>query len=366
MARFDVHGRVGMHVSPDAPGAAQLTEMFTAFATEANVPADLEVVTTHPPLAQASCLEDELLYSDDTTVLRRADVGVQRTERGFRISGRGELLTAVVPLLDYLMVERGAAMIHAATVRWRGVGVALPAGGGTGKTSTIAKIMRLRGSEFLGDDWAFLDSSGTLMGFEKPLFIKAHHRDIYPQLFTGARKPLVPQALARPVARLTTAAHPHVVKYPRLAAAARRWSPEHRTVTFETAFPGRSAATTAPLGVAVFVERYQSSATRLTEKDTSWMVERLLGNFHVELAEPSRDLLTAMAATGLLAYDESFTTKRSVLQAALAGVPTFCLRVPEMLTADQASDDVVRHLGALLDDLGMGASPAVATVPAAQ
>ena len=133
-------------------------------------------------------------------------------------------------------------MIHAATVAYRGQAIALPAAGGTGKTSTMAKLMRREGWTFMGDDWAFLSDDAQLLGYEKPMFIKPHHRPIYPHLFEGARKPLVPVRLSRGVGRVTTVVHP--LRDPLPAAwptspgggrPSTGWSPR------EQAFPGRQA-----------------------------------------------------------------------------------------------------------------------------
>lgn len=348
---YDIHGRVGIKVAADAPGGSQLADMFASVATDKEVPANLLVTKEHRTLEHPSTLEDELLYTQAAVIERHQDVGVSKTDLGYEITGRGELLTAVVPLVDNLMTRSGAAMIHAATVTLNGVGIALPAGGGTGKTSTMAKLLRQPGFAFMGDDWAFLDKSGDLLGFQKPMFIKAHHRTIYPHLFDGRRKPLVPKAVARPVGKMTTVVHPHIVKYPRLAKAARRWSPEHRMVPFRTAFPDAPMATSAPLALAVYVERYDGAVSRMEERSTKWMVDRMLGNFHYEMAAPSQELLAALSATNLLPLERFLSQKREVLTAGLGTVPTFLLRVPVGFSADQASDDVVRRLATLTDGL---------------
>lgn len=351
---YDIHGRVGIRVSPDAPAAAQLADMFASVATDQEVPGHIQIEHFHPKLEEASSVEDELLYSDDTVIDRRQDVAVTRTPLGFTISGRGELLTAVVPLVDYLMTNQGAAMIHAATLAVNGVGVALPASGGTGKTSSMAKLMRQPGFAFMGDDWAFLDRSGDLLAFQKPMFIKAHHSEIYPELFAGARKPLVPKSLARTVGRMTTRVHPHIIKYPRVAGAARRWSPEHRMVHFTRAFPEVPVAQTAPLGLVVYVERYAGTETRLDERSKSWMLDRVLGNFHFEMSDPSRALLDSLSATGLLPLDRYLALKREVMEEGLGSVPTYLLRIPVDFSAGQASDDVVRFTSLLTDGLSAG------------
>jgi hypothetical protein len=256
------------------------------------------------------------------------------------------------------MVSRGAAMIHAATVGYRGRAIALPAAGGTGKTSTIAKLMRRPGFSFMGDDWGFVTVDGRLLNYEKPMFIKPHHRPIYPHLFQGSRKPLVPVRLSRPLGRFTTIVHPHIVKYPKLADMSRRMSPEHRIVTAQQALPGVSVTRDAPLLVSVFVERYEGARTQLAERDTEWMAQRMLGNFNIEMPGFSRDVLAGLAATSHLSLGSFLDEKARVLGSALAGVPSYVLQVPSVYSPDVASDDIVSVVEDLLRALvGENQSP---------
>lgn len=349
---FDIHGVVGVRVRADAPTATQLRTMLGSFLVEYDVPPDLIVEGTLEPLFDASHLEDELRYTQDTVEFVRHHVQVQR--RGpdrFTVRGTGELLTSVIPLVDMIAVLRGTAMIHAATVGYLAGAVALPAAGGTGKTSSIAKLMRRPGFSFMGDDWGFVTEDSRLLNYEKPMFIKPHHRPIFPHLFTGARKPMVPQNLSRSMGRVATAAHPHIAKYPRLADFTRRWSPEHRIVSVDEALPGVPVTRAAPLYAAIFVERYDGARTVLEPREVDWLVERMVGNFHIEMPGFSRDLMTGMAASSQLSLGAFFDLKEQVLAKALASVPTYVLRVPSAFGPDTASDDIVRFLEATLGRL---------------
>lgn len=348
---FDVHQRLGIRIEADSPAAAQLRTMLACFSTTRTVRADISVSVAPEDVIDAAELEDELAYTESAVTFNTEQVQVVRDGDAFRIHGRGELLTALVPVLDRAMVERGAAMIHAATITCGGHAVALPAAGGTGKTSTVAKLMQHDGYTFMGDDWAFLAEDQTLLGYEKPMFIKPHHRTIYPHLFSGARKPMVPPSLARPVGRLTTKVHPFVIRYPRLADFARRWSPEHRMVSAAKALPGTPVTTSAPLLAVVYVERYRGDVVRLREVDEGWMVDRMMGNFHVEMAQFSQSMVTAMAATSLVPWRSHVQDKSDVLHKAIDGLPCHLLQVPAEWSADRASDEVVEVLDTLLPPL---------------
>jgi len=354
---FDIHGVATMRVAKDAPTAPQLCEMFAPFLAPGSGPAsgqyDITVSATQEPMIDAAHAEHEYRFTDSALWLAASDVQITLNDGRFSVRGTRELLTFVLPLVDRVLTGRNVAMFHAATVDYQGLGVALPAWGGVGKTSTIAKLMRIEGVGFMGDDWAFMTGDGQLLGYAKPMFIKPHHRPIFPHLFENKRKPLVPKKLSKPVAQFTTIVHPLVTKYPRLAGLSRHWSPEHMMVTPGQALPNSPIATSAPLAVSIFVERFDGRVPVLETKDEAWMVTRLLGNFHSELPKESRDVITALASTGLVSLEAMHADKADVFRKAVAGRPCFSLRVPAAMSADEASDAIVAKLHLALADSGL-------------
>lgn len=341
---FNIHDAATMRVARDAPTAALLTEMFRPFLATGLDHFDLTVTGHLEPVEAASYGSNLYRYTETTLYITGAKVQIIRDDQGFRLNGTSELLVTVLPLLDRILVERGVATIHAATVAYRGHGVCLPAWGETGKTSTIAKLMKRDGFSFMGDDWAFLARDGCLLGYPKPMFIKPHHRPIYPHLFKDKPKPLVPSALSSPLGSLATAVHPMITRHPRLAGFTRKWSPEHMMVTPRQAFPHATFSTAASLGIALFVERCDGASAVVQEKDEAWMVSRIIGNFHAEMPRQSQEVVTALGATGLVSLEDTFAQKATILAQALAGTPTFLLRVPRALSPDEASDTIVGHL----------------------
>lgn len=335
---FDIHRLVAVRVDPNTPGEAQLRDMMAPFLGESQADLEIRVGAAHGPVTEQSHAEDAYRFTNDSLFIPRDGVQVRKIIDGFRVNGDGELLTAVIPLLDRLCVLQDTAMIHAAVVDYRGAGVLLPAWGGVGKTSTVAKLVALPGVRFMADDWAFLTGDGTLFGYAKPMFIKPHHRTIYPQLFQGARKPLAPRQLTASIARLATAVHPVVVRHPRMAAFTRRWSPEHRMVHPDQVFGSEKIAQSAPARLAMFLERYEASAPSWERRPLQWMTSRMIGNFHTELPIVSRRLVEALGATGLVPLETHFGQKAAVVAQALHDVPCSLLRVPLSWSADQASE----------------------------
>ena len=348
---FDLHGRARMRVEATAPTAALLGDMFRPFRVQSTVdpsaPADITVTGKLETLRDLADAED-FRYTESALYLPSTNVQIVCENGGFRVNGTRELLVSVLPLVDRVMVTKGAAMIHATVVNYKGAGINMPAAGGVGKTSTMAKLLKIDGVAFMGDDWAFLTPDGELLAYHKPMFIKPHHRPIYPHLFAKRKKPIVPVRLSRPLGRLTTRVHPYITRYPQLARIARRYSPEHMMTTPQQAFPKGSFAQTAPLKVSVYVERHDGNKVVMEPRDTSWMVARLLGNFHAELSEGSRDVVTALGGSGLVPMDRAVAEKAAIVRSAVERCPSFLLQVPKSYTPDKASDIIVENLQAAL------------------
>lgn len=361
---FNFHDYATMRVARQAPTAPLLKDMFAPFLTS-RVAEDHDLTVTGEVVAIAnpSYGETEYEYTDQSLFLTGAEVQVLHDEDGWHLNGSRELLVSVVPLLDLILNTRGVAMIHAATVAYRGLGICMPAWGGTGKTSTIAKLLQRDGFSFMGDDWAFVSEDGWLLGYAKPMFIKPHHRPIYPHLFEKKRKPLVPVRFTRPLGRLTTMVHPLITKYPRFARVTRKFSPEHMMVTPREAFPSATITTEAPMALTVFLERYAGDRVILHEKTTDWMVSRMIGNFHAEVPHQSQELITALGASGLYPIERTFADKATVLHSALRKKPAYLLQVPQSFPPDQASDVIVAELEQLIERIDVSTTKADEPAP---
>jgi hypothetical protein len=107
----------------------------------------------------------------------------------------------------------------------------------------------------------------------------------------------------------------------------------------------------APLLASVYVERHSGPEVELTAVPQHWMVDRVMGNFHLEMPGFSQSLVTAMAATSMTPWRELVAAKGDVLAKGLDGLPCYLLKVPSRLTADQASDAVVVVLDELVPSL---------------
>lgn len=353
--KFNIHNLVSMRVKRSASIASQFRDMFDPFFTEEEAEHyDLTITDEYSRLADGAFGEvhgaSDFQYSTKGIFLEAYNVQIMMENGEIHLSGTSELLVMALPLVDYLMISKQAAMVHALTVAYKGQGLCMPAWGGTGKTSTMAKLTKMDGFSFMGDDWAFINDEARLLAYAKPMFIKPYHRSLYPHIFAKRRKPLVPVTLSKPISRLTTLVHPYITKFPQLARIARRYSPEHIMVMPRDAFPGHEFEHDVPLKAGLFVERFEteSSEPYFEEKDCEWMVSQLVGNFFAEMPRQSRTVLATLGASGLVPIDKFFQKKSRILGAAFAGKPVFWLRIPKKLPPDEASDIIVEKIQEVL------------------
>jgi hypothetical protein len=129
----------------------------------------------------------------------------------------------------------------------------------------------------------------------------------------------------------------------------------------ETAFPKARFSNGAPLALNIFVERFGGSDVRIKEKDREWMVSRLIGNFHAEITPHSQQVVTALAASGLVPVEQYFNEKADVIRTGLGETPCYLLQVPQAFSPDQASDAIVEQLEIVMKRIGLiersGAEP---------
>ena len=85
------------------------------------------------------------------------------------------LYTNVIePILRWLFVRKGYALVHAACVAVDGWAVLVTARTDTGKTSTILRAVDNYDCSFLSDDMTIVSHTGVVMSYPKPLTISNH------------------------------------------------------------------------------------------------------------------------------------------------------------------------------------------------
>ncbi len=353
--KFNIHDLVYFRVEAGAPTAAIFQDIFAPFLSDSEPEHfDLTIRGDLEPLIDGAFGEahgeTEFHYNNQGLHMHATDVQIFMENDGFRLNGSRELLVMALPLIDRLMVTKQAAMLHCLTVAYRDHGLLIPAWGGTGKTSTMAKLTKMDGFAFMGDDWAFLTEGGALLGYAKPMSIKPYHRDLYPHLFK--------KTLQAPGAAIAGQANPQphdpAASFCYPVSPACFHDPPLVAGTFDGhTLPGFSTCKflhPRPLAAALFVERFvtDSSEPVFEEQSKEWMIARLIGNFHSEMTKFSRVVMTTLGASGLVPIEKAFIEKRAVLEKGLQDKPCYLLRVPQALPPDAASDIIVNAIQKLI------------------
>jgi dolichol-phosphate mannosyltransferase len=85
------------------------------------------------------------------------------------------LYTNVVePLLRFLLVSRGAVLLHCASVDTEEGALLLSAQTDTGKTSTLLRLLMNHPWGFMGDDMAIVLPDGRVLSYPKPMTLSSH------------------------------------------------------------------------------------------------------------------------------------------------------------------------------------------------
>jgi dolichol-phosphate mannosyltransferase len=91
-----------------------------------------------------------------------------------RLSPHVLYTNVVEPVLRWMFVTKGYALVHGACISADGEGTLITAKTDTGKTTTILKALDARSYEFLSDDLTLLNEDGEILCYPKPLTISRH------------------------------------------------------------------------------------------------------------------------------------------------------------------------------------------------
>jgi hypothetical protein len=344
---FDIHGLLTLRVAENTPSAGRFQEMFGPFQTSGVSALDIDVGGPPRPLDQPVRIKWTYRYTE--SCLESIDDGWQVCVDAacIRVAGRGDLLPVALPLVDRLLVERGAALVHAAGVRLGERGVCLPAWGGTGKTSVMAQLASVPGAGFCGDDLVLLDSTGSLLSFPKRIWIKSHHRDIYADALHQQRRRPLPYKFAQ--RRVLPALRPLLKRFPQVRVLAKGLSPLLPAVPVapEEAL-GMPVVSGAPLALTVLLESYEGEVAVCEATTPDQLARRLVGQFEADVLRESREAVALLAATGLVPLEAHLAGKVKLLRGALAAGPAYRLRVPASLSRADAAELIAREVLRLL------------------
>jgi dolichol-phosphate mannosyltransferase len=169
---YDIHGILRI----EAQVALPELEFFRSKTMD--LPADIRIRTGTS--REKAPRENEIAYSDMLLGLgfwvriKRAEQTEVTVSPLIARSPHVLYTNVVEPLMRWMLVERGLALIHGACISYEGRAALITARTDTGKTTTILKTLSLYPFSFLSDDMTILSPDGYLYSFPKPLTISRH------------------------------------------------------------------------------------------------------------------------------------------------------------------------------------------------
>lgn len=344
---FNIHDLVRLRVMEGHHSERSIRLVFDPFETDNLDRIDLTLQYQPPEIGTHSFGSECYLFTDSHVYLKNYKLHLVREGDGFILASKRDLLPFVNPVIQTLLLRQKLCFVHAASIAIEGHGILLPGWGGTGKTSAIVSLLKeVPGASFLGDDYTIVACDGRLLSFPKAFFIYPYHRDIFPHIFHGRHKPLVPQFLSRVLERIRTVVRPAIMAFPWLENIARRITPEHMQVPARIALPDAAFSDNVFLHSILFVERYSGVGAQMDELSMQDAIRRLVGNWNYEQGRCAIDLLVAAGGTGVLDLQAYYAGMVEVLEEALRGHTIYRIRIGEKtpIETSKAIVDAVRQI----------------------
>lgn len=115
-----------------------------------------------------------------------------QSKRGIRVA-KGKVdywcsantLFSIPFLLQFLFLQQGKTFSHSAAISVDGAGILLPAFGGVGKTSFIARAVLDPRVRMIGDDLVILTEDGLIEPYYRPFCLYQYHKPLFPDFFAN-------------------------------------------------------------------------------------------------------------------------------------------------------------------------------------
>lgn len=346
---FNIHDVVGLRLEVGHCGEHSCRLVFDSFQVESLDHIDLTLQNSIEKIDQYSLASDVYDFTQNYVNIKKYKLRLLRQDNHIIMASERDLLPFVMPVIQWLLLEKQHCFVHGAAIAVNGQGILLPGWGGTGKTSAIICLLKeTPNSSFLGDDYAILGADGELLSFPKSFFIFPYHRDLFPHLFKGKgkRKRLIPSSLLGFFSHIRGAIRPAVMAWPKLEAFMRRITPMHMQVPARVALPDVEFSAKVPLGKVLFVERYTGQETVMEKVSLPEAKRRLIGNWNFEQGQCAIDMIIGAGGTAVMDLEAYYSQMSAVLDKALSGRDIYVMRMGPMGPKEtgRAIVDAVREI----------------------
>ncbi len=352
---YDIHGLCTITVASDVPARSVLEETFRHFAVEGaggpgggrrlRIVASVDEVVAGEVARRGGARGPGYVSGGSWFVLDDRSLAARSDGEDLIAGSDGNIDRAVLFLLDWLLLDASVCLVHTAIASVNGHGVLISGWGGVGKTATLARLCRADGGAFIADDMGFISEAGRCLSLPKPMYVYPYHRDLFPELFAGRHKPLVPPAATRQVERIRRRVRPLFELDPRLENWARRHTPEHMKTDPTDALPGVPVEESAPVDLVIRLERTSPSGTEIGVEvvEPSEAVNGLVHEFVHEVADiPGFRPAFAATSAGIRPLSTWLNLREEILNRAVDGSTCVRVSVPEGVDGTATAEAVAQ------------------------
>ncbi|MBN1788511.1 MAG: hypothetical protein JW806_08995 [Sedimentisphaerales bacterium] len=330
---YNIHDLIGIRLQNDHPSKKSFNLFFGSFETRflSEDEISLSIQTDVPEITEYSNASSLYRFNNNYLCLTKYNIHLFKKNNFWILASQRDLLTFVHPILQMLLLKKGCCMLHSASVAINGLGVLLPACGGTGKTSAIMHILKeIKGASFLSDDFCII-SPDLVYSNPKHFAIYPYHKSIFPHLFNRKHKFLIPGCLSNLFEKIRAFVRPIIVGFSEIERFAKKIAPDRMYVPAREALGDVAFSDNAKIDTLLLLERYSGNNAVVENISSKWVRSRLIGNWLYEIGPYSQEMLTAMSGTGIIDLSEYFSQMSTIIDSACHNKTIKLLKLPKML-----------------------------------
>jgi hypothetical protein len=270
-------------------------------------------------------------------------VAFEKGEKGYTIYADTPNFL-INPFIQFLLIEHGISLVHAAAVADKsGRVILLPAAGGVGKTAILGHMVKEKGYRLLGDDIVGLSERGECLAFPRSFVLKEYHRDIYPEVLKGLKtEKKSKEPASNKLKRVIRENAPFVglvkailQRLGLLEEVAKQLLPLPLSkplylaaVPVEEIFGPSTVAGRGSIDRIIFLQRYTGTKFRLDNLSEEELCRRMFAIIHHEWVDFMRQIFT-MGALEIVDLEAYFKRVEAIMRSGVSGKRCEMLFIPD-------------------------------------
>ncbi|NLM63539.1 MAG: hypothetical protein GX190_04425 [Mollicutes bacterium] len=278
------------------------------------------------------------------------EYGVQITitdDKNVRINTSQECNEWLIIIIYLLLIKENYLLIHSAGLLKDNNVFLLPSWGGVGKTACVAKMVREQEWNLLGDDIVAINEYGIAKPFLKDFVIYPYHKNLFPTLFKGNKKPIVPVSMNNFVSRMVPYIKPILRKLPGLLAFLRKNNPQSVKISPIKIFDSKYLGGEGKINTLIWLERVKSMSCNKCDYSLLTIDEiasKIISVSMLEIFSSKLNAICVLCGCGLIDFEDVFIKPYDILIKAIKNAKAYILKLPVSMDINIVPDKLLEFL----------------------